>query len=143
MELLKPKFAPLEDFPVHFDNDDDDNKTLVWPAAFSYPEFLFSDFQQQLSEEVTMFDCLSSLFTEPLPQDKENLYFVDNLNVYYENHKLATVHKVQLDKTIKEIVKEKSFFIIGGALLFYVVPKDSQVEKEFVTQRRERTTIYS
>lgn len=51
MDLIKPKFLPLEDFPVHF--DDDDQKTLIWPAAFSYPEFLFSDFQQQLSEEVT------------------------------------------------------------------------------------------
>lgn len=49
-ELLKPKFLPLEDFPVHLDED---NKTLIWPAAFSYPEFLYSDFQQQLTEEAT------------------------------------------------------------------------------------------
>lgn len=46
-ELLKPKFLPLEDYPVHLD---DDNQTLLWPAAFSYPEYLYSDFQQQLSE---------------------------------------------------------------------------------------------
>lgn len=49
-ELLRPKFLPLEDFPVHLDED---NKTLIWPAAFSYPEFLYSDYQQQLSEEAT------------------------------------------------------------------------------------------
>lgn len=49
-DLLKPKFMPLEDHPVHLD---DDNKTLLWPAAFCYPEFLYSDFQQQLSEEAT------------------------------------------------------------------------------------------
>ncbi|KAL9913352.1 DNA polymerase interacting tpr containing protein of 47kD isoform 1-T2 [Glossina fuscipes fuscipes] len=139
-ELIKPKFSPLEDFPVHF--DDEDQKTLIWPAAFSYPEFLFSDFQQQLSEEVTMFDCLTSMFAEPLPQDKEGKYFVDNLNVYYENHKLGTVHKVHLEKTIKDILKEKSFFITGGALLFYVVPKDSEIEKEFINTPR-RGTVYS
>uniref|UniRef100_A0A1A9VJD6 Cns1/TTC4 wheel domain-containing protein n=1 Tax=Glossina austeni TaxID=7395 RepID=A0A1A9VJD6_GLOAU len=140
MELIKPKFSPLEDFPVHL--DDEDQKTLIWPAAFSYPEFLFSDFQQQLSEEVTMFDCLTSMFAEPLPQDKGGQYFVDNLNVYYENRKLGTVHKVDLEKTIKEIMKEKSFFITGGALLFYVVPKDSQIEKEFLNTQR-RGTVYS
>lgn len=50
-ELLKPKFLPLEDFPVHI--DEDDANSLVWPAAFCYPEFLYSDFQQQLSEELT------------------------------------------------------------------------------------------
>lgn len=54
-----------------------------------------------------MFDCLTSMFAEPLPQDKEGQYFVDNLNVYYENRKLGTVHKVNLEKTIKEIMKEK------------------------------------
>uniref|UniRef100_A0A1A9ZPI1 Cns1/TTC4 wheel domain-containing protein n=1 Tax=Glossina pallidipes TaxID=7398 RepID=A0A1A9ZPI1_GLOPL len=140
MELIKPKFSPLEDFPVHF--DDDDQKTLIWPAAFSYPEFLFSDFQQQLSEEVTMFDCLTSMFAEPLPQDKGGQYFVNNLNVYYENRKLGTVHKVDLEKTIKEIMKEKSFFITGGALLFYVVPKDSQIEKEFINTQRRGTLTY-
>lgn len=120
-ELIKPKFSPLEDFPVHF--DDEDQKTLICPAAFSYPEFLFSDFQQQLSEEVTYVRifktkkkvfiqnsfqyCLTSMFAEPLPQDKEGKYFVDNLNVYYENDKLGTVHKVHLEKTIKDILKEK------------------------------------
>ena len=47
-ELLRPKFLPLEDHSVHLDAED--NGVLMWPAAFSYPEFLFSDFQQQLPE---------------------------------------------------------------------------------------------
>lgn len=47
-ELLKPCLAPLEDYPVHLD----ENRQLVWPTAFCYPEFLFSDFQQNLSESV-------------------------------------------------------------------------------------------
>lgn len=49
VELLRPKFLPLEDFPVHLDEGD---TTLIWPTVFSYPEFLFSDFVQQLSEAV-------------------------------------------------------------------------------------------
>lgn len=47
VELMRPCLGPLEDFPVHLD---DDGQSLIWPAAFCYPEFLFSDFQQQLSE---------------------------------------------------------------------------------------------
>uniref|UniRef100_A0A0K8W5J3 Tetratricopeptide repeat protein 4 n=1 Tax=Bactrocera latifrons TaxID=174628 RepID=A0A0K8W5J3_BACLA len=138
-ELLRPKFLPLEDHPVHLDSD---NETLVWPTAFSYPEFLFSDFQQQLSEDVVMEDCINDMFKEPLPCDKSHSYRSGNLNIYYENRKVGCVHKVDLNKTIKEILNEKGFFVTGGSLLFYVVPKNSQVEREFVNQQR-RPLIYA
>lgn len=137
-ELLRPKFLPLEDHPVHLDND---NETLSWPTAFSYPEFLFSDFYQQLSEDVVMEDCVNEMFKEPLPCDKSNSYRQSNLNIYYENRKAGCVHKVDLNKTIKEILNEKGFFVTGGSLLFYVVPKNSQVEREFINQQR-RPLIY-
>lgn len=47
--LIQPKLAPLEDFPVSMD----EHGLLTWPVSFCYPEFLFSDFQQQVSEDVT------------------------------------------------------------------------------------------
>ncbi|KAH8237249.1 hypothetical protein KR038_008342 [Drosophila bunnanda] len=138
-ELLRPKFLPLEDHPVHLDED---GTTLVWPAAFSYPEFLFSDFQQQLPETATMQDCLATLFAEPLPCDTTNSYRPSNVHVYYENRKVGCVHKVVLEKQLSDIVVEKGFFVSGGALLFYVVPKDSRVEQEFIHQQR-RPMVYS
>lgn len=47
--LIQPKLAPLEDFPVSMD----EQGLLIWPVSFCYPEFLFSDFQQQVNEDVT------------------------------------------------------------------------------------------
>jgi hypothetical protein len=47
--LLKPALLPLEDFRVNADT----NNVLYWPAVFCYPEFTFSDFQQQLCEDST------------------------------------------------------------------------------------------
>ncbi|KAI8037235.1 DNA polymerase interacting tetratricopeptide repeat-containing, protein of 47 kDa [Drosophila gunungcola] len=138
-ELLQPKFLPLEDHSVHLDED---GSTLVWPAAFSYPEFLFSDFQQKLPETATMQDCLATLFAEPLPCDKAQSYRQGNVNVYYENRKVGCVHKVAVEKQLAEIIAEKGFFVSGGALLFYVVPKDSRVEQEFIHQQR-RPMVYS
>ncbi|XP_073847339.1 DNA polymerase interacting tpr containing protein of 47kD [Musca autumnalis] len=132
-ELLRPKFLPLEDYPVHLDED---NTTLIWPAAFQYPEFMYSDYQQQLSEEATMLDVLDALFAEPLPLDKSGSYGADKVNVYYENRKVGCVHKVKLEKTIKEILQEKGFFVTGGSLLFYIVPKDSHTEMKFVNDER-------
>ncbi|XP_017010044.2 DNA polymerase interacting tetratricopeptide repeat-containing, protein of 47 kDa [Drosophila takahashii] len=138
-ELLRPKFLPLEDHPVHLDED---GSTLIWPAAFSYPEFLFSDFQQQLPETATMGDCLATLFKEPLPCDKTQSYRQGNVNVYYENRKVGCVHKVAEEKPLAEIIAEKGFFVSGGALLFYIVPKDSRVEQEFIHEQR-RPMVYS
>ena len=46
--LIRPKLAPLEDYPVRID----ENGILVWPISFCYPEYLFSDFQQQVSEDI-------------------------------------------------------------------------------------------
>ncbi|TDG41292.1 hypothetical protein AWZ03_012289 [Drosophila navojoa] len=139
-QLLIPKFLPLEDYPVHLDAED--NSTLIWPAAFSYPEFLLSDFQQQLPETATMQDCLITLFAEPLPCDRTLSYRPDNVNVYYENRKAGRVHKVDSTKTLREIISEKGFFVSGGALLFYVVTKDTRVEQEFLHQQR-RPMVYS
>ncbi|XP_030375283.1 tetratricopeptide repeat protein 4 [Scaptodrosophila lebanonensis] len=139
-ELLRPKFLPLEDFPVHLDSAD--GVSLIWPAAFSYPEFLLSDFQQQLPESATMTDCLTTLFAEPLPCDKSNSYRLGNVTVYYENRKVGCVHKVSLEKTLRDIISERSFFVSGGALLFYVVPSGTPIEQEFIHQQR-RPLIYS
>lgn len=47
-EMLKPSLEPLEDYPAHLEEDG----SLVWPTAFCYPEFLFSDFHQTVSENV-------------------------------------------------------------------------------------------
>ncbi|XP_017836014.1 DNA polymerase interacting tetratricopeptide repeat-containing, protein of 47 kDa [Drosophila busckii] len=138
-ELLLPKFLPLEDFPVHLD---DDGSTLIWPAAFSYPEFLLSDFQQQLPETATMTDCLNTLFAEPLPCDRTGSYRLSNVHVYYENRKVGCVHKIDLTKSLREIIDEKGFFVSGGALLFYIVPKDTRIEQEFIHQQR-RPLVYS
>lgn len=89
-----------------------------------------------------MADCISSMFVEPLPYDKTGSYSPGNLNVYYENRKVGCVHKVDMDKTIKDIINEKSFFVTGGSLLFYIVPIGSQIEQEFLHQKR-RPLVYT
>lgn len=54
-----------------------------------------------------MSDVVDSLFAEPFPLDKTNSYRPDSVNVYYENRKVGCVHKVDTQKTIKEILQEK------------------------------------
>lgn len=47
-ELLRPSLEPLQEHAVHVDGEG----SLVWPTVFCYPEFLFSDFHQTVSENV-------------------------------------------------------------------------------------------
>lgn len=99
---------------------------------------------------------LESLLAEPLPTDKNHDYAVGKCNVYYENRKVGCVHKVDLNKTINEIMQEKglafhlylkvfqffftfyasSFFVTGGSLIFYIVPQNSRIEQEFIHEKR-------
>lgn len=47
-KMLQPNLAPLADFPVSLD----ENLNFMWPTVFCYPEFLTTDFHQQLHENV-------------------------------------------------------------------------------------------
>ncbi|KXJ68246.1 hypothetical protein RP20_CCG004791 [Aedes albopictus] len=129
---LKPRLAPLEDFMVKADG----NGVLHWPTVFCYPQFLSTDFQQQLSEECTMEDVLINLFEQPLELDKEGEYVPHKLNVYYENRLAGKVHKVDIKKAIKDIVREKTFYVYDGTLAFFILPKDTKHETEFLNQTR-------
>lgn len=54
-----------------------------------------------------MSDVVDNLFAEPLPMDTKKIYRPDTVNVYYENRKVGCVHKVDLEKSVKEIIQEK------------------------------------
>ncbi|XP_049291961.1 DNA polymerase interacting tetratricopeptide repeat-containing, protein of 47 kDa [Anopheles funestus] len=129
---LKPRLAPLEDFMVSCD----ENGVLSWPVVFCYPEFHTTDFQQQLSETTKMHEALEQLFAEPLEYDKAGVYRASKVNVYYENRILGFAYMVDKNKTIREIVAERSFVVFQGTLTFYIVVKGSKQEESFVNQTR-------
>lgn len=129
---LKPRLAPLEDFIVTADS----NGVLHWPTVFCYPQFLSTDFQQQLSEELTMEEVLLNLFAEPLEQDDDGQYAAHTVNVYYENRLSAVVRKVDLKMKIKDILKEQAFYVYEGTLTFYVLAKGSPHEALYLGETR-------
>ncbi|XP_035893712.1 DNA polymerase interacting tetratricopeptide repeat-containing, protein of 47 kDa [Anopheles stephensi] len=129
---LRPRLAPLEDFMVSCD----ENGVLSWPVVFCYPEFQTTDFQQQLPETTKMQEVLEQLFEEPLEYDKAGLYRANKVNVYYENRILGFPYIVDKNKTIQEIVAERTFLVYQGTLTFYIVVKGSKQEESFVNQTR-------
>lgn len=132
-EILRPKVDPLEFHPVTLDK----TGTVYYPAIFCYPQFQLTDLQQQLSETLTIHECLEDMFA-PTQDDAPQKYpSPEGLNVYYENRLKAKLVKVDTRKSIKDIVRESDFWIYNGYLTFYVIPQDSPAEREFINQPRK------
>lgn len=102
-KLLKPTYAPLEDHPVHMDL----SGNLEWPLTFCYPEFMFSDYQQEVCEIFPMADIVHDLLMDPLECDRKGEYKADNVNVYYVNKAIRKAFRVDQKKSLKEIIMEK------------------------------------
>lgn len=99
---LIPLLPPLENHMVSVAEDG----SLEWPTAFCYPEYEMMEFQQKLSENATLFDCLVVVLEE-FALDKLERYKIDTCNMYHENKKKHLTVKMDLDKTIKEIVSDE------------------------------------
>ena len=133
LEILSPKLEPLEYFPISLDKQGN----ILYPAIFCYPEFQLTDLQQQLSELLTIQEVLEDMFAPSEDNAPQKYPSHDAVNIFYENRLAAKVFPVDQQKTIKEIVSESNFRIFSGYLTFYVTPKNSQVETEFLNQPRK------
>lgn len=125
---LIPLLPPLEDHMVSISEDDGG---LEWPLAFCYPEYEIMDFQQKVSENATIYDCLTALL-EDFKLGHPGQYKPDNVNVYHENKKLGGTCQLDVEKTIKEILNSKEFAVQQGTLVFYILVKESDEEKFFL-----------
>lgn len=132
-EMLKPKVEPLEYFPVSLDKQGN----VHYPAIFCYPEFQLTDLQQQLNEMLTIQECLEDMFAPSEDNAPQKYPSPDAVNVFYENRLKGKIFPVDQQKTIKDIVSEVNFWIYNGYLTFYVTPKDSRVEQEFLNHPRK------
>jgi len=101
-ESLRPKIAPLMDFPVSFHQEE---KSLYWPITLCYPEFLTSDFYQQLNENVKIFDFLNEILHN-FHYDAVN-YTRDKVNIYYESSLAMQSVKIDVNKSLGEVLQEK------------------------------------
>ncbi|GAB0096395.1 tetratricopeptide repeat protein 4 [Sergentomyia squamirostris] len=132
MDVLKPKYLPVEEFPVCLSSDNQ----LCWPVVFCFPEFNISDFQQQLDESFLLADCITDILFENEDRDEEGKYNIDTVRVYYENNCLGKTFVVNMDLTLKEITQLSTFLISGGCLTFYILPKNSEEETEYLNLNR-------
>ena len=131
IETIRPKIEPLEKSPVSLDQ----HGSLYWPIVFCYPEFTITDIQQSAHEMQTIHECLEDIFSSD-EMTAHNYKNPNSLHIYFENRPKCHVYKANPNIPIKDIVSDKNFYVYNGYLMFYVLPKNSKAENDFLNQKR-------
>jgi hypothetical protein len=91
------------------------------------------DYIQHFNEQNTFMEQLVHVFETSPEWDEERKYKVNNLNVYFENEKRKNV-KVDVSKTLLEILKLDDHIIKEGTPKFVILVANSKVERLFLGQ---------
>lgn len=127
---LEPCFPELVNSRVYLD---DQENVLIWPVVLVYPEYKIMDYIQQFPENVCFYEQLEVVFNTYPEWDVKQEYKVDNLNVYFETEKQDLV-RVDVSKSLKEILQDKKYVIRAGTPSFLVVVRGSTVEKHLLNK---------
>lgn len=127
---LEPCFPELVNSRVYLD---DQENVLIWPVVLVYPEYKIMDYIQQFPENVCFYEQLEVVFNMYPEWDVKQEYKVDNLNVYFETEKQDLV-RVDVSKSLKEILQDKKYVIRAGTPSFLVVVRGSTVEKHLLNK---------
>lgn len=126
---LEPQVPQIAQSRVHLDAEG----KLVWPVLILYPEIQQTDFIQNFHEDTKLIDQLEQLFVEPPEWDTERRYTLENINVYFEGRDKCSVHKVNVNCPLNEILRDKRFIVRGGTPAFLLLVKCSEAEKRFLS----------
>ncbi|XP_050494920.1 DNA polymerase interacting tetratricopeptide repeat-containing, protein of 47 kDa [Bombus huntii] len=110
----------------------DAQNKLVWPVLILYPETKQTDFIQNFHEDTLFIDQLEELFNDPPEWDSHKRYTPENINVYFEDKDKCSLHKVDVDQSLGQILKHERLIIRGGTPMFLALVKSSQAEVGFL-----------
>ncbi|XP_051163545.1 DNA polymerase interacting tetratricopeptide repeat-containing, protein of 47 kDa [Leptopilina boulardi] len=126
---LEPQLPQIAQNVVHLD----DNEKLIWPVMILYPEVFQTDFIQNFHEDSTFEEHLQELFEISPPWDGDKKYNVKSVNVYFEGHNKMSINKVDIRKTLCEILQNERFIIQGGTPSFLILLANSEAEKKLLS----------
>lgn len=123
---------------VHFENTALNNLVekgrLVWPVLFTYPEYQISEIIEEFHEDATFDDHLEVMFDDPPPWDANNLYKLDDLEIFYENSEKRTMKKVSKHLTLNEVLSSENIIVKAGTPVFIILSKSSAFKNIFLSK---------
>ncbi|KAK8781656.1 hypothetical protein V5799_017003 [Amblyomma americanum] len=137
-EALTPTHPALQGHRVHLSPS---GQGLVWPAIFLYPEVMQSDFVQSFDEASTFGEQLELLFGDPGSQPEWNSsgrYAPPHVSVWFKDHFTGKPVSVSPASTLKQVIFDKRFHIDNGTASFWVIPKGTKYEAQFLNDTGKR-----
>lgn len=135
----------------HFDPEDPNKATLIFPVCFLYPEYATSDIISEFHEDTTFGAHIESMFPPQAPPpdwDQKGTYTAPNLVVYATTYtkrlfkvgKKMTLRDVCAAAKPKEGVKLDGLELRDGCLSFVVMPKGDAETKWIEEFKKTRDT---
>ncbi|XP_003491696.1 DNA polymerase interacting tetratricopeptide repeat-containing, protein of 47 kDa [Bombus impatiens] len=125
---LEPQIPQEAQCSFHLDAQ---NK-LIWPVLILYPETKQTDFIQNFHEDTLFIEQLEELLNDPPEWDSYRRYTPENINVYFEDKDKCSLHKVNVDLPLRQILQHERLIIRGGTPMFLALVKSSQAEVGFL-----------
>ncbi|GAM20346.1 hypothetical protein SAMD00019534_035210 [Acytostelium subglobosum LB1] len=146
MTLGEP-FYDISQYETEIKFDGDDNSGAGhFPVLFFYPEYNQKDFVKDFEEGCTFGDHLEVMFEHPAPWDKSGQYILPNLEIYFQTNWARPVEgqqqrgsakrwiRVKHTTTIEKVLTHPEY-IIPGIPMFYILRKDTEFTKVFLTPK--------
>ena len=128
------------DYKPHFDEEDLNQNTLIFPVHFLYPQYATSDTVPDFNEGASFGEHLATMFPPsgtPPNWDKAGEYVNGRLSIYAATSRkrlLKIGKKMMLRDVIREAGKEgDGLELQGGCLAFIVVPR-GEVEANWIAE---------
>lgn len=105
---------------------------LYWPILMLYPEHQQTDFISAFCENHCFSDHLSVMFGEELPPwDTDRKYSPSNLQLFFDDEQKETLHQVDPQQNLLQVLQHQRFFVKAGTPSFIVLVKDSPFCKQY------------
>jgi hypothetical protein len=128
------------DHKPHFDGEDPNQSTLIFPVHFLYPQHATLDTVSDFNEDASFGEYLATMFppnTAPPDWDKAGEYVNGRLSIYAATSKkrlLKIGKKMSLRDVFREAGKDgDGLELQGGCLAFTVVPR-GEVETNWIAE---------
>ena len=138
-EIIEKKLTPVLQAAsakrVHFSQEND--KALVWPVLFMYPEYGETDLIEEFEETGQCFsDHLQAMFGHGIERpnwDISNKYHPERIKVYFED-RVTNPDKVALkaikdtNMTLNQVLSDPLYEVINGLPTFIILVEKSHYE---------------
>jgi len=110
-----------------------ENKALVWPVLFVYPEYQVTDFIECFEENHSFFDHLMVMFDNFADWDTKHDYSPETVSVFYESCIDSSIlMHVSKHKSLLDTLKNSSYTVRSGTPNFMIISEKSKFYSQFL-----------